>query len=442
MTEDEDWDFDEETTSESPKPILVIVLVAVLIIASVGTFLILRDDDDFPSEAKAPKLRAGMDWWFKSEETIIDHETGSSEIFAKDYVMIGVKEITSHGGKEAYAINTFDAIRATTRHYSNQTAYLSTENLNGLDDEGNEYVLFDFPLKDGKTWNWIDEHDNNRTYVCRAVRDVKTQDGTYDTYWVRINWTEEDGDNRDVYTQDVYYSPELGYLVKSVSMYSHYENDDPTTTEIWYGILVAHGTSDSDGDELSDTGEKWFGTDPGKKDTDSDGYDDLVDFVPLFDVGLSLNLTHVSTDDDVESIQEVNLFGEEEGADFFFDLSNNDNSDVLVTDPIENSDSSDLDIVYRINISDDIYTTTIDVNCFDADDGTADDEMDVTMNDNFVTLQLRFNIYNRNLRISGVGSPEGELELDVEQEAYGDGNGDYDATLHFIVSEVDMANYT
>ena len=441
MTEDDDWDIEEETTNARPKTIHVIVLVAVLIIASVGTFLVLRDDDDFPSEAKAPKLKPGMDWWYHVEVINVNHETGEEETTDRDYRMIGVKEITTRGGKEAYALNFFDAVPTMNRHNRNRTEYRSVANLNYLDADGNEEVLYDFPLKDGKQWSWLDDNDNNRSYVCKTVKNVETIDGSYDTYRVRMNWTDVSGDIRDEYRYDYYYSPKLGYFVKGEFRSDTYEDGELLNTNTWYYNLAVHGTSDSDGDGLSDSGEKWLGTDPGKTDTDSDGVTDLVDFVPLFDVGLSLNLTHISTSEDVETLQEVNLFGEEEGADFFFDLSNNDNSDVLVTDPIENSDASDLDIIYRINISDDIYATTIDVDCFDADDGNADDEMDITMDSNVVTLHIRFNIYRRNLLIVGIGSPEGDLELDVEQEAYGDGNGDYDATLRFIVSEVDMENY-
>jgi hypothetical protein len=35
-----------------------------------------------------------------------------------------------------------------------------------------------------------------------------------------------------------------------------------------------------------------------------------------------------------------------------------------------------------------------------------------------------------------VDSPDDEIEFDVEKEVMGNGDGDYDATLRFIVSEV------
>lgn len=442
MTDNDDWDFENEEETNNSRKVQIMVLAAILITASVGSFLILREDDDgFPSEVNAPKLQIGMDWWYHVEENVINHHSGSNETDDRGDTMMGIIEITSYGGKEAYAFNWFDVIRTTTRHSSNHTEYMSVENLNGLDDDGNEYVVYDFPLKDGKQWNWIDDDENNRTYVCRAFRDVKTLDGTYDTYRVRINWSEGNDEVRFEYRNDYYYSPELGYMVKAVFRSVYYDSNDLNSTKTFYYNLVSHGTSDSDGDRLSDRGETWFGSDPEKKDTDLDGLDDLMDMVPLFDIGVSVNLTQVSTDEDVESIEETTVFGEEEGADFYFDLSNNDNDDVLVSDIIEDSDTSDLDIVYRIDISDDIYFITVDVRCFDADDGNADDVMDITMDPDWERLLLDFNIYQRSLEIRGVDPPDNELELDVEQEVYGDGGGDYDATLRFTFSEVNMEDY-
>ena len=442
MTEDDDWNFEEETTTDRPKTLLVICLVAVVIIAGLGSFLVLRDDEDeFPSEAKAPKLHAGMDWWYHQEENNVDHETGDNETIDYGFTMLGIIGLTSHGGKEAYVINWFDVIDTTTRHSSNNTGYITVQDLNGLDDDGNEYVSYDFPLKDGKKWNWIDDDGNNRSYICKEFRDVKTLDGTYNTYRVRMTYTEEGTDWSVDYRNDYYYSPELGYMVKGVFRYDFYDNGELTSTITRFINLVSHGTSDSDGDGISDAGEIWFGTDPNRRDTDSDGLIDSVDFVPLFDLGLTINLTHIRTDEDVESVDEVTLFGEEEGADFFFDFSNNDNDDVLTTDPIENTDTSDLDITYKINLSDNFYHTRIEIRCFDADDGNDDDEMDITIDNNHVTLILEFNIYERSLEIRDVDPPDGKLELNVEQEVYGNGNGDYDATLRFIVSEVDMENF-
>jgi len=441
MTDDEDWDFDEEPATYRPKTIKVIVLVIVLIIASVGSFLILRDEDDFPSVAKAPNLQVGMDWWYQREESIINTETGNVESLEIDYSVKSVKAITSYQGKEAYNIQSLDVNRTTTRHSSNHTEYISVQNLNRLDDDGNEYVVFDFPLKDGKQWNWIDNGDNNRTYICKTVKDVKTLDGTYDTYRVRVNWSDEDDDWRFVYRSDYYYSPKLGFMVKRITQYDFYDNGDLSSTIILVDNLVAHGTSDSDGDGLSDNGEKWFGTDPVKKDTDSDGFDDLVDIVPLFDFGISVNLTYVSTEEDVESIAEVTLFGEEEGADFYFELSQANGDDLLETDPIRNSDTSDLDIIYRIDIPDDTDEVNIDIECWDADDGTADDVMDISMDEDVSYLELEFRLFYNWLRLPHVPYPEGVLELDVEQEVYGNGNGDYDATLRFIGSVVDMEIY-
>jgi len=442
MTDDDDWDIDEETPIIHQKTIHVIVLVAILIIASVGTFLLLSDDEeDFPSEANEPKLHAGMDWWFHEEAYLFDYDTGSNKSYDYDYMMNSVKGVSMYHGKETYSINRFSAFREMTRHTGNGTDHLLVSNLNEIDNDGFEYVIYDFPLKNGKQWYWTDRDDNNRSNVCTVVKDVETLDGTYDTFRIRMRWFETNGDWRRVYRQDIYYSPDLGYMVKMVTMRDSYYDGDLSSSTSHSFTLVVHGNVDSDGDGLSDAGEKWFGTDPRERDTDLDGMDDLADCISLFDHGLSVNLTHVSTDDNVESFEEVNLFGEEDGADFYFDISNDETDDVLVTDPIENTDTTELDIIYRIDVPDDEYSIYIEINCLDSDDGNADDEMDISRDGPQVYLLMRFQPAIQRLRSNNNVPPDDELELDLEHEANGDGSGDYDATLRFIVSEVDMRTY-
>jgi len=410
----------------------VIALVAVVIIAGMSSFFILRDDDDengFPSEAKAPKLHVGMEWWYHVEENIVDHETGDNETYDIGSTRKAVVELTSYGGKEAYAIDHFDAKKETTRHSESTRFYTSVNTLNLLDDEGNESVVFNFPLSDGKQWNWTDDDENDRTYVCNAFMGVETFDRTYDTYRIRMRWSEENGALRWEYRYDIYYSPELGYTVRVDEMADIYHTGDPYRTETRYYNLASYGTSDSDGDGLSDAGETWFGSDPSIEDTDSDGLSDLDDCVPLFDIGHLLTLTYVSTDEDVESFVEVSVYGEEEGADFYFQLTNDETDDEIVTDPIENTDTSDLSIIYRIDSSDERNYINMFIRCYDADDGNADDEIDISPDDMNWVLTLRFHLLENNFL------------LDSEHEMNGNGDGDYDATLRFIVSEVDMEIY-
>jgi len=441
MTEDEDWQIDNNEGTRNSRKVLIMVLVAVLIVASVSSFLILLGDDkedDLPSKAQVPSLQVGMDWWYHREHRTIVYDTGINETYDWNYYQRMVRNISTINGKSAYGISSIYVNNTSTRHSNSLEYYLSIDDLNPINEQGEEFVTFDFPLFDGKRWNWTDEDDNNITYVCNTYKNVKTTAGTYHTYRVRMTWSIEDGDEREEYTHDYYYSPKLKYLARGEYRMDFYSDDALRWSGIDYLDFVIRGTSDADNDGLSNTGESWFGTDPAEKDTDSDGFDDLADHVPLFDLGLSVNLTHVSTDENVESIEEVTLFGEEDGADFYFDLSNDDNDDVLVTDPIENTDNTDLDIFYQIDISDDTFLVDIEVMCLDADDGNADDDMDISLADPEHVLILEFNTYSRRLHIPHIPAPEGELELDVEEEMYGNGNGDYDATLRFIVSEVDM----
>jgi len=419
-----------------------VVLATVLIAASIRSYVILvgeDDEDDFPSKAKVPSLRVGMDWWYNIKERIIDHDTGTNETYDRNYYQIMVRNITTINGMNAYGISSIEAIQTITRHSNSMESYLSIDNLNHINDMGEEFVMFDFPLFDGKRWNWIDEDGNNITYICKTYKNIETTAGTYDTYHVRSTWSEEEGDERDVYINDYYYSPKLKYIARGEYRMDHYSDDALTVTLISFLDLVLYGTSDSDNDGLSNTGESWFGTDPEEKDTDSDGLDDLGDYIPLFDLGLSINLTYVSTDENVESIDEVTIYGEEDGADFYFDLSNDDNDDVLVTDPIENTDATDLDIQYKIDVFDDTYILWIWIKCFDDDNDNTDDEIDISEDSDNQEFIMRFTPSLQMLKKEGDSPGNNELELGVQHEVTGNGNGDYDATLRFVVSEIDMA---
>ena len=449
MTEDDDWDYEGEEEEEEPgtsRKLIIMAVVAVLIIASLGSYLVLMDDDDdeLPSKVNVPSLHVGMDWWHHLELQTVDHVLGTSKTEDWGIQQIMVRNRTTLNGRDAYGMSSIDEINTTTtRHSDSMEFYLSAEGLNSMDGEGETFVIFDFPLFDGKTWNWTDEHDENVTYICNTFRDVVTTCGTYDTYRIRMTWIEDEGNDRGEFTYDYYYSPKLMYLAKAEMKVDYYEDNALAVTETIIADLFLHGTSDSDNDGLSNEGEKWFGTNSNLKDTDSDGLDDLEDHVPLLDIGLSINLTYVSTDDNVESIEETTLLGEQNGADFYFDLSNDNNDDTLVTDPIDNSDSSELDIIYRIDVSDDEKYVYFSIDCFDVDENNADDEMDISPSDmGSPELLIRLRLIDRRLHIVEADPPEDRMELGVEKEVIGNGDGDYDATLRLIVSEIDMALYT
>ena len=94
MVEDEDWDFDENVATSRLNRIQVMVLVIVIVIGSMGSYILLRDnEDEFPSKAMVPNLRAGMDWWYHIEENSVDHQSGENETEDLNFTMISVNDL-------------------------------------------------------------------------------------------------------------------------------------------------------------------------------------------------------------------------------------------------------------------------------------------------------------------------------------------------------------
>lgn len=452
MADEEDWDYEdgggqggEEEGTGPSKRLIVVIIVGVLVIASVGSYVVLREEDDdeeLPDQAKLPTLRAGMDWWYHGVQTTTFHDTGEVDRDDLDHAQIMVMETTIYGGKSAYKMSTIEAINSTTRHSANHTSYWSQNSLNSIvSSDGEETMFFNFPLSDGKRWNWTNHQDDNVSSVCNTYREIATPAGTYDTYRLRSSWIENEGDNRNEQTLDYFYSPSISWLAKMEMKVDYYTDNALAWTTMETYELVVHGTSDSDNDGLSNQGEKWFGTNPGKADTDGDGLSDLEDHAPLLDVGLRIHLTHVNTTDNVESLEETLLFGEQAGADLYFNLSNEETDDVLETEPMENTDDEDLNIQYTFDVPDDGYSVYISIESFDHDSNDPDDTMDITPDDFESRLQLEYRLFPKQIKVDHVDPPDDEMEFDVEKEVSGNGNGDYDATLRFIVSEIDIRDY-
>lgn len=443
--EDDDDDGGEEEGQGASRRLLIVIIVGVLVIASVGSYVVLREEDEdeeLPDEVRVPTLHVGMDWWFDAHGTTTFHDSGEVETMDLHTPQVMVKEKMSYGGKSAYMITSIEAENSTTRHSENDTYYWSMDTLNFIESsDGDETMLFNFPLYDGKTWNWTDHQENNITSVCNIYRNIVTLAGTFDTYRLRATWVEDEGPNRREITLDYYYAPVLSWLAKLESTYDYYVDNALAWTDLVTYDLVLHGTSDSDNDGLSNQGEKWFGTNPGKADSDSDGLSDLEDHAPLLDVGLRIHLTHVNTTDNVESLEETLLFGEQAGADLYFNLSNEETDDVLETEPMENTDDEDLNIQYTFDVPDDGYSVYISIESFDHDSNDPDDTMDITPDDFESRLQLEYRLFPKQIKVDHVEPPDDEMEFDVEKEVSGNGNGDYDATLRFIVSEIDIRDY-
>ena len=402
-----------------------LALVAVLVMT--GFTGCLFDDD--PS-ADRPTWSTGYDWWYSSYG-YAEGEGETVEVWGESHQRY-VNGTTTVGGVEAYSLIHTDTnnSRLNLDPGAQEENFWSVGSLNPVDAEtGEDGVLFKWPLEDDKKWSGSQDNASYNASV-EFKEEFRVPAGRFDAFKVTIRFDVITEDNITIHPRlEYYYAEDVRFTIREDTIIEVYENGTFYGRAIERYELLAYGHSDSDGDGISDGGERWLGTNPKVSDTDGDGTPDGADFTPLLDLQVAVELRHFSTSDDCEPLLEENLDGETNGCDVFFIVDNTATTDELETNPSANQDTFTMVELYEVDVPDDLGIFSLRVRAWDEDSSSADDTLDISLAGG-EALTLSYDVYSGVWREAGTSNV---LAPGEEHSTSGGGGGNYDGTLTFYL---------
>lgn len=408
--------------------VMALLAVVVIGLASAGAYVFVIKG---PAEADRPTWKAGYDWWYDSYYYFEDNETVEEEtggVYLHSYN--GTQE---RNGTRVYSLREMDVNNSRLDQSSFGQMYLSVANLNPIDSEtGDEIPLYKWPLSDGKSWSYDYEDNATARATVKFNEKLKVPAGTFEAYHISHKISGEEDNIVLTMTFDYYYSAKVKANVRQEVTFEIYEDNSLVAKSIQRQELLAYGLSDSDGDGLSDGGERWLGSDPGQADTDGDGVEDGADYTPLFDLQVALELRRFATTDDCESFTETTVWGETEGCDIYFIVDTTATADNLETNPVMNQDNFDMEVLFEVDVPDDLDSFDLRVEAWDDDssgDGN-DDDVDVSEGGG-AALGLSYEVFENDWRDGAFN----RYQSGNEYTTSGDGGGNHDGDLTFFLDD-------
>jgi hypothetical protein len=157
------------------RKILLITMIVSIVVVS--TIIVIFAVD---KTAHLPSLNVGDEWWYRGH--YYDNYVGY------EYDIYCFTRINGTGN-----IKLIDTYEEITRYYDEygmiESRYydLDKSTLNPIDSKGNTLSKrFNFPLKDGKTWEGKWRGYKNRTFKAEYVEGCKVPAGTYNAYRIKV----------------------------------------------------------------------------------------------------------------------------------------------------------------------------------------------------------------------------------------------------------------